>query len=138
MRLILAIGGVLLGVLSASADEIRTPEGIVIHTDESQHAIEISGLAYAETDCHPFEFAGTIIEREFGSDELTVANVVIEAPNGKRDVYSLNAIPGDLPMSTTVWLYQGLQQLTTTGRKARGRAVTCGAARRFLVLDTIR
>jgi len=138
MRLILAIGGVLLGVLSAGANEIKTHEGIVIHTDESQHVIEISGLAYAETDCHPFDFTGTIIKREFGVDALVVANVVIEAPNGTRDVYNLNAIPGDLPMSTTVWLYQGLQQLTTTGREAKGRAVTCGAAGRFVVLDTIR
>jgi len=44
MRLILAIGGVLLAILTASADETRTPEGIVIHTDESQHAIETGGL----------------------------------------------------------------------------------------------
>ena len=138
MRLILATGGVLLGILTASADEIRTSEGIVIHTDESRHALEISGLAYAETACHPFEFTGTIVERGFGSDELIVTSVVIEAPNGTREVYKLNAIPSDLSMSTTVWLYQGLQQLTTTGRKAKGRAVACGTAGRSLVLDTIR
>jgi hypothetical protein len=126
-RLVLLVAAVSAGAVSA---EVR------IHDDGKGQVIEVAGLADA-SDCHPFEFGGTIVKRDFADDALTLTGIVIEANDGTREFFNIE-IPKSIDMALKGNVYVGLQRLTQIGRKANGRAFACGAAGRVQILDALK
>jgi hypothetical protein len=116
--------------ITVATAEVRTRE------DAKGRTVEIIGLA-DPTDCHPLDFGGTIVKREFAPDALTLTGIVIEVSDGTREFINVE-IPKELNMALRGNVYRGLQQLTRIGRKANGRAFACGVAGRVQTLDAIR
>ena len=97
---------------------------------------DLAGLADSD-GCQPFNFRGTVVQREFDKGAVTLTGIVIEDADGSRDFINV-AIPDGLDMAVRGDVYRGLQILTRKGRKVSGRAFACGAAGRVQFLDSIR
>jgi hypothetical protein len=127
----ISIVGVAAVVLSANAAsaEIR-------YTQNAAHqTTSLSGLD-TMPDCTMVSFSGTVAQRTFRDDGVTMSEFVIEKTDGTRQL--INVWVDDVNMALKSIVYDGLQRLIRVGRQVTGQAAACGAAGRVLTLDSIR
>ena len=107
-----------------------------VSTREIGQPLEVAGLA-DPAGCHPFNFIGTIVKREFADDAVRLTEIVVETADCSREFINVS-VPDDLNMALKGKVAHGLQVLSRTGRKVTGKAFACGAAGRVYYLDEIR
>ena len=109
---------------------------VTTREDANGEPIEVVGLA-DPTGCHPFDFAGTVVERAYAKDAVMLTGIVVEAADGSKQFINVS-VPDDLDIALRGNVYHGLEVLTRTGRRVTGKAFACGAAGRVQHLDAIR
>lgn len=125
------------GSLPAIDNPSKVPD---YRTDEQQRVVEISNLS-AHTDvtqCHPDDFEGRIVKRDFDRRGTVPTGILVEAEDGERTFINIDINTEKLGLFITRWIVPGLQRITREGNKVSLTVMACGAAGRFFYLDAIR
>ena len=103
------------------------------------HVVELSGLSSpCDSNAGIVPFQGTVIKREFASDEIHLKGFVIELADGSREYINVNDLPEDLGRIQLSWIVPGLQTLLREGREIQGTMELCGASGGVHNLDSVR
>jgi hypothetical protein len=106
---------------------------------QGNHVVELSGLS---SPCDPNAgialFQGTVVKRDFASNEIDLKGFVIELADGSREYINVNDLPEDLGTTQLSWIVPGLQTLLHEGRRIRGTMLLCGASGGVHNLDSVK
>jgi hypothetical protein len=117
----------------------RNPQTITIDT----HQGEVKSLSWApsaidDSGCDSSATRGTVVERKFEDDGVSLKEIVIEYPNGARKAVSMPPEDYfDFSNATRSTAKRGIQVLTKVGRKVHLLVSVCGSGG-FFSLKAIR
>jgi hypothetical protein len=83
-------------------------------------------------------FQGTVVKRDFASNEIDLKGFVIELVDGSRNYINVDDLPKDFDRAALSWIVPGLQTLLREGRKVRGTMQLCGASGGVKYLDSVK
>jgi hypothetical protein len=111
-QFISALGMFVLTISFASAEVTYTAKGITYKV-QGNRVVELSGLS---SPCDPnstriADFQGTVVKRNFASDQIRLTGFVIELADGSRDYINVYDLPEDLGRLDLSWIVPGLQTL---------------------------
>jgi hypothetical protein len=100
--------------------------------------VSISNLYPLAEACDPRRLRGTVVERRFRDDRVTVSSFVLDLPNGSRAAINVETHLRGLTLTASGWIVRGLQTLLVEGQFIDVVAKFCGVSGHIIVLDTVR
>lgn len=118
-----------------SAEALARPSYTLDRTKSD--VVRLSGLGDEQGACARTRFSGRVAQRRFDPAIGTkLTGITIESRDGTRDFINVE-IPAGTEAFDQRWIAQGLQKLTTEGRRVTVAVLGCGAAGRVMYLDGI-